>query len=317
MTDETADPIDLPATGREIMLRHGRQRAAISSVGATLRAYEVAGWTVVDGPAPGALDDGMHRGKVLAPWPNRIRDGRYSWEGVTHQLPLTEVARRTALHGLIEWDDWRVDSVSPTTVRLSHRLRPRYGYPFALDLELTWSLGEGGLTSTTEVRNPGPAPAPWGLGFHPYLRVTEHADEAHLRIPAARAVPVDDERLLPTGDAHPVEDRLDFRTARALGARSLDTCYADLERDEDQRAVVDLSDPGHDRRVEVWMDASFEWVQVYTADEAPGAARRASIAVEPMTCPPDAFRSGTGVISLAPGTARTHVWGLSADDGSR
>jgi aldose 1-epimerase len=255
-----------------------------------------------------------YRGKVLAPWPNRIRDGRYVFGGVEHRTPLTEPERATALHGLVLDERFAAERRSTHAITLVCDLRPRPGYPFALRVEAEYALGAGGLEITLRATNTGAGPAPFGAGLHPYLRAPGgRADDCVLEVPAATRVPVD-ERMLPAGPPLAVAGtEYDFTRPRRIGARRVDTCFGDLARDGDGRACVRLSDPATGREVALWMDDAFGFVHVYTADAVDDPARaRAGIAVEPITCAPDAFNSGAGLEVLEPGASCTARCGLQA-----
>jgi aldose 1-epimerase len=244
------------------------------------------------------------RGQVLIPWPNRIEDGTYEFDGQRHQLPLTEPESGNAIHGLVREEPWTVAEQEPGSVRLTYELQPQPGYPFSLALELEYSLSDDGLRVQTTATNGGEEVAPYGAGAHPYLRAgSPTVDSASLRIPA-RTVLHSNDRGLPVG-SEPVEGSdLDFRSPRLIGATVLDHAFTDLERGDDGLARVDLAD-----RVSLWVDASFPYLMVFTGDPLPDVARR-SIAVEPMTCPPNAFRSGEGVIPLEPGESARGTWGI-------
>jgi aldose 1-epimerase len=245
------------------------------------------------------------RGQVLIPWPNRIEDGTYEFDGVRHQLPLTEPEHRNAIHGLVRGQTWTVAEQERSGVRMTYELQPRPGYPFSLALELEYSLSDDGLRVQTTATNVGGDAAPYGSGAHPYLRADgATVDSATLRIPA-RTVLHSNERGLPVG-SEPVEgSELDFRRPRPIGATVLDHAFTDLERGDDGLARVELAD-----RVSLWVDEAYAYLMIFTGDPLPDVARR-SLAVEPMTCPPNAFRTGEGVIRLEPGTSARSTWGIT------
>lgn len=301
-----------PPTGAQLALERGEQRAVVTEVGAGLRSLRVGGAELLDGfgadePAPD------FRGKLLAPWPNRLRDGRYAFAGEEHRVPVTEPERGVALHGLVLWSAWRVRDRGADHVTLATVLHPRPGYPFTVGLEAAYALDGTGLAVRLRAVNLGGGPAPFGAGFHPYLRAgATPVDAARLQVPARARIPVDDERKLPSGPPVPVAGTDDdFSAPRPIGPRAIDTCFTELERDADGRARVRLTGP--DRELTVWMDEAFAYAQVYTADAvADPARRRASVAIEPMTCAPDALNSGAGLIVLAPGESVTGCWGIDA-----
>jgi len=315
MTAPTPPPDQRPAettaaTGDQWVIGHGYQRAVVTEVGATLRSFTVGDRPVVEGFGPDAWSHGG-RGQVLAPWPNRLGDGSYVFDGVSAQAPLNEIERRTAIHGLVRWMPWRLTGRAQNRVGLSCELRPSPAYPFSLRLEIEYRLGRGGLTVSTDAQNIGDGDLPFGLGFHPYLTVgTTTVDQTRLRIPANRRLTTD-ERGLPTGSVGVAATEFDFTSGRLIGTTRLDTAYCDLTRDADGRVRIDVDHPDGLAGMTLWADSRFGYVMVYTGDTLEDAARRTAVAVEPMTCPPDALRTGTDLTVLAPGARWTASWGIT------
>ncbi len=297
------------ATGDQWVIGHGHQRAVVTEVGATLRSYSVGDRPVLDGFGPEEWSHGG-RGQVLAPWPNRLGDGRYEFDGRQAQAALDEPERGNAIHGLVRWMPFTMTGRAQNRVTLACVLHPCPGYPFALGLSVEYRLGREGLVVTADAENLGPGPLPFGLGFHPYLTVgTATVDAVRLSVPARRRL-VADERGLPTGSADVAGTELDFAGGRLVGPTRLDTAFTDLVRDGDGRARVELDPPGDGGGVTLWMDERFGYVMVYTGDTLPAGERRRAIAVEPMACPPDALRSGEAVVELRPGARWTASWGI-------
>jgi aldose 1-epimerase len=297
-----------PPSGLQHRLVHGDQEAVVTEVGATLRAYTVAGRSAILG-----FDVTKHathaRGQTLMPWPGRVGNGRYRWEGVDHQLPLDEEEFTNAIHGLARWSNWTADRPSPDRVVMRYHLHPRDGYPFCLDLTADFALDDGGLRVTMSGTNLSGVPAPFGAGAHPYLAVdAEKIDGWRLTVPAETRLRTDS-RMLPTGRATVAGTEFDFREPRLIGPTQLDTAYTDLLRDPDGLLRVRLEAPDG-RRLVLWTDRACPWLVLFSADPLPSADRRRGIAVEPMTCPPDAFRSGEDLIVLQPGQTATMSWGI-------
>jgi aldose 1-epimerase len=299
-------------TGQQWRIGHGRHEVIVCEVGATLRRYAVGDTPVLDGFG---ADEWSHsgRGQVLAPWPNRLADGRYEFNGVRAQAALDEPERRNAIHGLVRWLPWTLQTRHQNQLSLRLQLHPSPGYPFSLLLELGYHVGRDGLTVTTTAQSLEESSVPFGIGFHPYLVAgAETVDGAILRVPALQTLDLDD-RGLPTGTLSPVAgtDR-DFSTSRFIGPAVLDTPYTSLVRDEDGRARVGLEAPGGAGGATVWVDEGFPYLMVYTGDTLGDVARRRrAVAIEPMTCPPNALRTGTDVIELQPGQEWKAQWGIS------
>lgn len=283
-------------SGQQFELAFDDLRACVVEVGGGLRTFAVGERDVLDGYGRGEICRSA-RGQVLAPWPNRLQDGRYSFGGSRLQVPVDEQATQTAIHGLVRWRNWSLVDRGDDRVVLGLILHPSPGYPFVLELKVAYRLGPGGLTVTTTAENLGVRPLPFGLGHHPYLRGTPRVDDLVVAVPAATRL-VTDERSLPAG-----RERATLSEARPLGDTVLDTTFCDLERDSDGLARVRV---GADV---VWLDESYRYVQLFTGDPLPDVARR-SLAVEPLTCPPNAFRSGEGLIQLDPGERFAARWGI-------
>lgn len=303
----TAIPAATPPSGFQCRISYGDQQATITEVGAAVREYRVGDRDVFQPYGEHDFSQAFH-GAVLMPWPNRIRDGRYRFDGVDYQLALTEPTRSTALHGLSPWRPWSVVSHETSRVVLSLSLLPHVGYPFQLDTEVEYALGAEGLAVTTRSTNVGGVPLPYGIGFHPYLSAGGALlDDCELRIDAGRRFLCDD-RLIPVGSEDVEGTPYDFRAPRRLDSLIMDDAFSGVPRDADGKAWISLSAPdGY--TASVWSDESCPFWQVFTGDTLPGRMRRAGMAAEPMTAAPDAFNSGTGLIVLAPGESSVARWG--------
>ena len=302
---------EAPPSGEQYEIGYGHHRVVVTEVGASLRVFSTSGHEVLDGfDVSERCTDG--RGQVLAPWPNRLGDGQYSFEGCSANAALDEPEHHNAIHGLVRWLPWTLLGRAQNVVTLGVVLHPQPGYPWRLSITIEYRLGRDGLSVTTEARNTGAHSAPFGLGFHPYLSVGALTiDSARLLVPARRRL-VTDERGLPTADADVVGSEFDFTTSRLLGPTQLDTGFCDLIREPDNNVRIDLDDSDGDCGLTVWADSGFSYVMIYTADKVGNSERRRrSIAIEPMTCPPDALRSGRSVIDLPAGKEWRGTWGIS------
>ncbi|MFI6586086.1 aldose 1-epimerase family protein [Embleya sp. NPDC050493] len=292
-------------------LCRGAHRAVVVELGAALRSYTVGERTVIDGF--GEQDDRITggRGQILVPWPNRVRDGRYRWAGKDLQLPLTEPAGGNAIHGLLRWVAWQVVEASDSRAVLEVPLWPQPGYPFHLRLRARYSLSAEGLDVAVTTRNLDTSPAPYGFGQHPYVTAgTALVDQAVLTVPARTWLRTD-ERGLPVSTEPVTGTEYDLRTPQTIGVLRLDTPFTDLDRDADGRATVRLAHPSGAFGTDVWLGEGADYVQVYTGDTLPPEQRRRAVAIEAMTCPPDALRSGAGLVTLGPGEQHTVRWGIT------
>jgi aldose 1-epimerase len=298
-----------PLCGAQWTITSGGHEAVVVEIGGGLRAYRVDGVDVLDGYEPDELCPG-YAGKVLAPWPNRIRDGRYEFGGQPWQLGLTEPPRHNAIHGLVGCVPWRLVAQQADSVTVECVVAAQPGYPWPVLLRTHWAVGADGLRARHEATNIGGEPCPFGLGAHPYLRLgSGPVDQLTLCVPGRSRLLVDG-RLLPIGAAKVAGGDLDYTEPRRIGAQVLDTTFGDLPVDPAGSAVT-LSTA--EASIRVWADANFRWWQVFTGDTLTGDRPRRALAVEPMTCPPDAFRSGRDVVTLTPGQTWTGAWGITPE----
>jgi len=309
---------DAPLSGSALTITAGGYTAELASVGATLRTLRHEGRDLV---VPFDADEvrPAFRGAVLAPWPNRVVDGRYTFgsgadgAATEHQLALTEPKRQHALHGLVAWTDFRIVAHQPDRAVLAMTVPAQDGYPFRVEVLVEYRVDADGLHTTITGTNTGPDAAPWGTGPHPYLvGGPGRVDDWTLTLPAAEVLEVTEDRLVPTGLA-PVHDEFDMRAATRIGERFVDHAYTGFERDADGTATIVLTaDDGHGVRVAFGPECP--WVQVHTADHVVPEYHRAGLAVEPMTCAPDAFNAGAdaGLVVLEPGASHAASWTIAA-----
>lgn len=308
-----------PLSGTQYTLRAGGYIAEIASIGATLRSLSIDGRDLV---VPFGADEVRpgYRGALLAPWPNRVIGGAYEFAGQTHKLALSDPSRPNALHGLAAWLDFAPVAQSEDSVTLAADIVPQTGYPWRIRLETTYRLASDGLTQTITATNESADAAPFGTGPHPYLVAgAAPLDEWTFELVATDVLEVTPDLLAPVALV-PVDgaDRFDWRTPRVLGAAQIDHAFTGLAW-TGGRAGARVTDPSG-TGVEMTWDAACPWVQVHTADLPGGAAQkahRAGLAVEPMTCAPDAFNAAnhafdTGLIVIEPGSQASASWRIAA-----
>jgi aldose 1-epimerase len=289
--------MNAPTPDTEIALSFDSQRVVVSPWGASLRRYFIAETDghetdIAWGYSGGARKKGG-QGDVLIPFPGRVAEGRYSFDGQTYQLERNDKEGPNAIHGFVRALPWKVREAQPSHVTFDISLDAetygRRGYPFSLAISVTYGLDQHGLSCSFAVQNAGRQVAPVGVGFHPYFTVgTALIDEAEAKIPCAGYLEFN-ERLAPTGKIFAVTGtEWDYRQYRDIGSRRFNHCYVDLERDENGMATASLRDVGNGRAIDIVMDRSFSAIVVYTGDAIADAPRRA-LAIEPMSCATDAL----------------------------
>lgn len=302
-------PMTSAPSGQQYEITCGEQHATIVEVGGGIREYRVGDRDVLQPYALDRMCDGAH-GAPLIPWPNRLADGRYRFDGSDYQVGLTEPEKHNAIHGFLRWRPWQPVEHRGDRITMAATLFPLEGYPFTLDLRIDYRLDQQGLTVATTATNIGERTAPYGCGQHPYLSPGDGlVDSCTLRMEADTRILTDPDRELPTGTEPVAGTPYDFNAGTELGGLEVDHAFTDLHRGADGRAWVRLT--GADgRTVELWVDDSYSLIEIFTGDTLTPDRRRRGLGVEPMTCPPNAFQSGEDLIRLDPGTTATATWGV-------
>jgi aldose 1-epimerase len=309
-------------TGHVHLSGHGLT-ARVDPVGGALADLHADGRDLLLGYAEGQPRP-AYAGSLLVPWPNRIGGARYDWQGRTYRARVAEPQRGTAIHGLLDALAMTVEDRDEDCVVLETTVPAGEGYPGSLAVRATYRLAADGCHVEVVARNESDVDLPYGVGTHPYLVAGDGepragaVDDWTLRLPVEAVAELDDV-LLPTGRTEPVDGRdIDLTPGRRLAGVELDHLFraAGTGGDgfgDDAEApprVAELTD-GSGRGVRLTAGAWARWWQVFTSDIVPGERRRAGVAVEPMSCPGDAFRSGTDLLVLAPGEAHTATWSIA------
>ncbi|MFJ5692604.1 aldose 1-epimerase family protein [Arthrobacter sp. NPDC093125] len=295
----------------EHTIRAGEYTAAVTAHAGALRMLRHRERDlIVPFPEGGPIPD--FRGIIAAPWPNRIADGRYAFDGTEYEVPVNEPERGCALHGLVFPLDWTLESHDDSSVTLSCTPEPTAGYPHALRIAVEYRLSEDGLNSRVTTANIGGTAAPYGVCPHPYLVAgPAPLEEWTLEVPAGKFLEVTPDRLLPKETRPVAGHEFDFRIPRTVGATEIDHAFTGITFDGGGQARVLVRDPGG-TGVGISWDRKCQWLQIHTADKLPPALNRLGLAVEPMTCPPDAFNSGVDMIRLEPGAVHQAAWSIFA-----
>lgn len=288
-------------SGTSWTIRSGTCSATVVSVGGGLREFLYDGVAALLGYGEAEMCHGGI-GQLLIPWPNRIADGRYTFEGAERQLPLSEPARHNASHGLVRWVEWQRVDGGPDHVVVAHRLHGQPGYPHQLDLTARYTVSAEGLAVEVTAVNVGASPAPFGFGAHPYLTVGRRLDECELSFAAGRRLEVDPDRLLPRELVPVAGTAYDFSAPRRVGELEINHAFTDLGAGW----TVRLTDPDTGRSAALSSDT--RWVQLFSAEPLD----RCGLAVEPMTCPPNAFATGADLVTPAPGESHRTVFTVTA-----
>lgn len=296
---------------RDYRISSGVYSAAVVEEGAAVRMLTHEGRDLI---VPFAPDEPMpdYRGAIIAPWPNRIPDGRYTFGGVERRVPINEYSRAAALHGLVSHVPWSVQNHDESSIQLRQILRPSEGYPFELRLDVTYTVDEAGFHTTVTTTNTGEHAAPYGTCPHPYLLAgPSPLDAWHLELTASTFLDVTPDRLIPLQRKAVEGTAFDHRRSRQLGATAIDHAFTDIQTTETGRRRITLWDPAGTGVAMTWGEAC-PWVQIHTADHIIPERHRIGLAVEPMTCPPNAFNSGDDLVVMLPGMTHNAQWSIHA-----
>jgi len=280
---------------KQISLTSGDWGATISSVGASLRQLHWRGLELCP-PAPSANEPERFQGAVIAPWANRIADGRYSFDGENYQLEITEPDRDNSLHGFSGVQAWEVVAEDDSSVSLRTITGDQPGYPWSIQLTVRYELSESGLEMHFGAMNLSDTRAPFGYAFHPYLKLPlSNAADWRLASSAEQVLLVDPIRLLPMESKSVTGTEFDFQVPKSPRFSFLDNAFTAM-KSENGRFFTSLTDETHQIEVS-WQDTA-KWVQLhFPAGQGP---ERESMVIEPSTDFPNIFNSPEGPMVLAP-----------------
>lgn len=246
----------------------------------------------------------MYKGSKLVPFPNRINSGIYSFGSKNYQLPLNEIPAGNAIHGLIFESNFTVVKESASDKEAFVAVEYLYqnekeGYPFKFRITIIFRLDKKGFICRTIIKNEDNQEIPLGDGWHPYFRINNTINDLYLHIPSYLEIELNENKI-PTGK---VKFNETFKTLSRIGEYELDTCFK--LKDEEDLSVIQLVDKSKDLNVNIWMESMYKYIQVYTPNT------RKCIAIEPMTCIPDAFNNKIDLIVIPPDKSLEFVWGIN------
>ncbi|MFD0705123.1 aldose 1-epimerase family protein [Alloscardovia venturai] len=306
--------------GNEYTIHAGDYSAVITEQGAGLERLDWNGKELI---VPFDPDDPVSacRGQLLIPYPNRIEDGEYEFEGNKYLFPIDEHERNNSIHGLGYRYPWKLVSLTDSSITLSWRTPNLASYPFDLYVETTYTVdAEAGLSVTVSACNNDKKNAPWALAQHPWLANGEHhttteeieADNAacRLTIPAKTHV-IASERLLPAGLEDVEGTRFDLRHGNELGMQEFDDAWTDVEYNAQGTVTATFLRPDG---VEISLsgDKTITSFQVCNGYGWDAEKKPQGVAVEPQTAYANAFRSGKDLIVIKPGETSSTTLTYSA-----
>lgn len=290
-----------------IFIGSGDWRAELDREAAALKRLWWRGAEIVCIPEPEA--NFSFAGSTLAPWANRLRDGRWSLDGAEFQAAVNDRGTGTALHGLVVHTDFAVTTETDQVAAFGHLFGTDAAYPFALELAVRYSVDAGGLTVELAAKNRDRRGLPVVLGSHPYFRLD--ADSA-LQVSAA-TIMVNDAHQLPVGREPLAARGLQTGEPMRVADLQLDDCLTDFSVATDGQIRTRLSRPELGCTIELWQEPRLAYLMAFTRRYAQaGVEYPLTLALEPQSGPADAFRTGESLIWLEPAESISLSWGIAA-----
>ncbi len=234
----------------------------------------------------------IYNSAVLFPFANRIRHGKYEFEGKAYQLPINWPQEGHAIHGFICNKQFEIEGKhsdeKKAEIELVHKYDGFYpGYPFPFQLSIKYRLDEKGFSANIEAYNTGVKRMPFNLGWHPYFSINENINRVKMQIPLSNIVLVD--KLIPTGEKKP---NTQFLELEEIYEKEFDTCFSINKTADFFNTKLFL--PQKEITIILEQDKAFKYLQIYTPPE------RKSIAIEPMTGNVNNFNNKSDLITLDP-----------------
>jgi aldose 1-epimerase len=232
------------------------------------------------------------RGILLAPFPNRLRHGKYSFEGTDYQFPINDKGTGTALHGFISQSSFELGKVETNEKSASVSCHTIYDgkhtyFPFPFKAEVQYKIDDKGeFRMHFSIMNTGRSNMPVGLGWHPYFNLSKKVNDTVLKLPSLDIIEID-KNMIPTGEKNSF---IVFESPTKIDHFVLDNCFKLDEESKLAKVVLE----GEYGRLTYTQNTDIPYLQVFTPPH------RQSIALEPMTCNVDAFNNGDGLKILAP-----------------
>lgn len=289
-------------SGQSIIIKSQNYEACIVTVGAGISYLKYKQQDLVIPHDPTEIPI-AHLGKILTPWPNRIANGTYNFDNQEYTLPINDRANNAAIHGLAAWVVWHIDSICPTSCTLSTNIVPIYGYPFNLFCKVTYTISDDkGLEVSIYAQNNGKNTAPYGCGSHPYLTCNQQNIDNLFFTLDSDSVFIVDKNLNPKEQVKVDLLDLNFSSKRKIASTKIDHTFVPNKKNWD--AVLESD------HLKVIMNSDCNFIQVYSGEKL----NRKGLAIEPMSCPPDAFNSKIGLIYLKPTQEQTLNYSISAKE---
>lgn len=282
----------------------------VPAFGACLLDISFQGQSILDGYATPTqmLTNAWYKNVLLLPFPNRLNNGTYQWQGQTYRFPINDTHTENALHGfspdytpmIFKATELKKASASIELQFFYDGSHPAYPFPFTFNV--TYAITAQRFEITLQVKNEGKNPMPFGMGWHPYFKIGDHINNLKLKVPSCEWIGVN-QKMIPTGKRYDYEE---FVVAKKIGTTVLDNCFAIKNMASEGRFEVQLQ--SEKEQLTYWQETGprkFNFIQLFTPPH------RASMAIEPMTCNVDGFNNEEGLIVLKEGEEVKGKFGMT------
>ncbi len=282
-------------SSQTLTLENGESHAVINLIGSALVGLRFGDFQLIP-----EIDLGpkVFAGTLMTPWPNRIENGVYQFEGKQYQLEIRD-GMGNALHGLVDEQSAEVLEHRIGFARLRNFVQSSAGYPANLVVESVFELTATELMVSYTVTNRGPGNAPVGIGAHPYFPYTA---TTRVEINAETAA-IHGSNMIPIGKVPSSQLGLGPGIPALVTELSLDTQFSQLANP----VATVIND---DYAFDLWQQDA-NWLMVYNTTVFPWVSGPGNaIAMEPQTCPADAYNTGEDLRVLASGDSTSMRWGI-------
>jgi len=310
---------------QEVILRDNQTKnrlGILSTYGAGLNRWEISSdtftWNYIAGYEKEEDFIKKYNGVILAPFPNRLKNGAYSFSNHRYQLEVNQPQEGHSLHGFLYDKSFSIRSIDSDESKITLHLGYDYtgdnqAYPFQFMLDLLYIWDGEKLDIITEVENKGTSEMPFGLGWHPYFTFPVSVNELIWTMPSSYIYEVDENKI-PTLEK---SEFYEFIDGKLIDEDHYDDGFEFTS--EKSTESLKLLDTKNQTEIEFNFalgdknkaDGGYRFLQVYTPLD------RKRIAIEPMTCLADAFNNGKGLNILKPNTTLSNQWSISIKKPSR
>lgn len=265
--------------------------------GASLQKLKLNGSTIIEDLSP--LDyKTTYASSILFPFANRIKDGKYNFDGNDYQFPINVNEENNALHGLVfdktfKLIDSDLNEKNATIILEYDKKTASIGFPYSFSIQLIYHFTEDNMELEINIKNTDNKPFPFTLGWHPYF-LSSNLSESNVQFDAAERMVLDKRNITINSE------KVDTSKGIAIQNNQFDDCWS-LNTDE-----VVFNTPKY--RLKFNATGNNNFLQVYTPP------KENTIAIEQTTGVSDSFNNKIGLSTLNANDSYTIQWSLNVEN---